>query len=52
VPHYCRGRAPAAALVKDAYWTGKTVREIARDKSGLKEARLNELLDPARQAGN
>jgi fumarate hydratase class II len=41
----------AAALVKEAYRTGKTVREVAREKSGIAEARLKELLDPAHQSG-
>jgi fumarate hydratase, class II len=45
------GYEKAAALVKEAYQHGKTVREVAREKSGLSEDRLNELLDPARQAG-
>jgi fumarate hydratase, class II len=45
------GYEKAAVLVKEAYRTGKTVREIAREKSGLEEGRLKELLDPARQAG-
>jgi hypothetical protein len=37
--------------VKEAYRTGKTVREAAREKSGVAEPRLNELLDPVRQSG-
>jgi fumarate hydratase, class II len=41
----------AAALVKDAYATGRTVREVAHEKSGLTEERLNALLDPGTQAG-
>jgi fumarate hydratase, class II len=41
----------AAALVKEAYRTGRTVREVARESSGIPERRLEELLDPARQAG-
>jgi fumarate hydratase class II len=45
------GYDKAAALAKEAYATGRTVREVARDKSGLSEQRLNELLDPATQAG-
>ena len=45
------GYERAAALVKEAYQTGKTVREVAREKSGISEARLNELLDPVRQSG-
>jgi fumarate hydratase class II len=45
------GYEKAAALVKEAYRTGKTVREVAREKSGVPEERLNELLDPSRQSG-
>jgi fumarate hydratase class II len=45
------GYDKAAALVKEAYQTGKTVREVAREKSGISEARLKELLDPVRQSG-
>lgn len=40
----------AAALAKEALASGKTIREIARQKSGLAEDRLNQLLDPASQA--
>jgi fumarate hydratase class II len=46
------GYDKAAALVKEAYRTGKTVREVARETSGIPEERLRELLDPARQAGD
>jgi fumarate hydratase, class II len=45
------GYEKAAALVKEAYSSGRTVREVAREKSGIPEARLNELLDPGTQAG-
>ncbi len=45
------GYDKAAALAKEAYAAGKTIREAAREKSGIPEARLNELLDPAKQAG-
>jgi fumarate hydratase class II len=45
------GYEKAAELVKEAYRTGKTVRAVAREKSGISEARLNELLDPVRQSG-
>ena len=41
----------AAALAKEAYQSGRTVREVAREKSGLSEERLEALLDPATQAG-
>jgi len=43
------GYEKAAALAKEAYASGRTVREVAREKSGLAEQRLNELLDPASQ---
>ncbi|HET9321770.1 MAG TPA: class II fumarate hydratase [Bryobacteraceae bacterium] len=46
------GYDKAAALVKEAYRTGKTVREVARETSGIAEERLQELLDPSRQAGD
>ncbi|MGH7489116.1 MAG: lyase family protein, partial [bacterium] len=45
------GYERAAELVKEAYHTGRTVRDVAREKSGLAKDRLGELLDPARQAG-
>ena len=46
-----RSAKSASALVKEAYQTGKTVREVAREKSGIPEARLKEVLDPTRQSG-
>jgi len=46
------GYEKAAALVKEAHATGKTIREVARTKSGIAPERLNELLDPAAQAGD
>jgi len=42
------GYDAAAKIAKEAYETGKTVREIAKAKRLLPEARLNELLDPWR----
>jgi fumarate hydratase class II len=45
------GYDKAAGLAKEAYATGKTIREVAREKSGIPESRLGELLDPNRQAG-
>lgn len=45
------GYDKAAAISKDAYASGRTVREVAREKSGLTEERLNELLNPESQAG-
>ena len=44
------GYDKAAALVKEAYATGRTIREVAREKSGLSEKRLAQLLDPESQA--
>ena len=46
------GYDKAAALAKEAYGSGSTIRDVARAKSGIAEGRLNELLDPARQAGD
>jgi fumarate hydratase class II len=45
------GYEPAAAISKEAYKTGRTVREVAREKSGISEDRLNELMNPETQAG-
>jgi fumarate hydratase class II len=39
----------AAALANEAYETGKTIREVAREKSGIPEDLLTRLLDPIRQ---
>jgi len=39
----------AAAIAKQAYAEGRTVREVALEKSGLDADQLNELLDPASQ---
>ncbi len=39
----------AAAIAKEAYSTGRTIREVAREQSGLSEDRLQELLDPRSQ---
>jgi fumarate hydratase, class II len=41
----------ASELAKEAYRTGRTIREVAREHSGLDEYRLQELLDPATQTG-
>lgn len=43
------GYENAAALAKEAWQTGKTIREVAREKGVLPDQRLNELLDPASQ---
>lgn len=42
------GYEAAAQLAKEAYKTGKTVREVARDRKVLPEKRLIQLLDPWR----
>lgn len=42
------GYEAAAKLAKEAYRSGKTVREVAREQQVLTETRLNELLDPWR----
>jgi len=42
------GYDAAAAIVKESYKTGKTVREIAARKKILSPKRLNEILDPMR----
>jgi fumarate hydratase, class II len=42
------GYEAAAKLAKDAYKSGKTVREVARDQQVLPEKRLTQLLDPWR----
>jgi fumarate hydratase class II len=43
------GYEKAAALVKEAYASGRTVREVARERSGLPEDQLSDLMDPAHQ---
>jgi fumarate hydratase class II len=45
------GYEKAAALVKEAYATGRTIREVAREKSGISEERLTGLLNPHLQVG-
>ena len=51
------GYDAAAAIAKEAFNTGRTVREVARERSGLDEAELTRLLDaeamthPGRGAG-
>lgn len=45
------GYDAAATLVKNAYLTGRTVREVALEQSGLSAEKVQELLDPARQTG-
>ncbi|MBV8164943.1 MAG: class II fumarate hydratase [Candidatus Eremiobacteraeota bacterium] len=41
------GYDAAAAIAKEAASTGKTVREIAREKTKLSDAELDKILDPA-----
>ena len=45
------GYERAAAISKEAYASGRTVREVAKEKSGIAEDRLNQLLNPESQAG-
>jgi fumarate hydratase class II len=45
------GYDAAAAIAREAWETGRTVREVARARSGLPEAELERLLDPRRQTG-
>src|SRR5579884_769084 len=45
------GYEKAASIAKEAYASGRTVRQVALEKSGIPENRLTELLDPASQAG-
>ena len=40
------GYEAAAKLAKDAYKSGKTVRQMAKEQKVLPEKRLTELLDP------
>ena len=41
------GYDAAASISKEAYKTGKTIREVAREKTDLSEAELDRILDPA-----
>ena len=45
------GYDKAAAISKDAFHSGRTVRQVAAEMSGLPEDRLNLLLNPESQAG-
>jgi fumarate hydratase class II len=45
------GYEPAAAIAKESYKTGQTVREVARRQGVLPEAKIKELLDPWRMTG-
>ena len=44
------GYDAAATLVKNAYLTGRTVREVALEQSGLGADKIEVLLDPETQA--
>ncbi len=43
------GYEKAAALAKEAYASGRTIREVARERSGIPPAELDRLLDPRSQ---
>jgi fumarate hydratase class II len=43
------GYEKAASIAKEAYRSGRTVREVARETSGIPEEQLNTLLDPRSQ---
>jgi fumarate hydratase class II len=45
------GYDAAATLVKNAYLTGRTVREVALEQSALSGEKVRDLLDPETQAG-
>jgi len=45
------GYEPAAAIAKESYKTGQTVRELARNQGVLPEAEIKKLLDPWRMTG-
>jgi fumarate hydratase class II len=42
------GYDAAAAIAKEAAQTGRTIREVARERTGLSEEELDRILDPAR----
>ena len=41
------GYDEAASISKEAYKTGKTVREVAHERTNLSEEELDRILDPA-----
>ena len=45
------GYDAAAALAKEAHESGRSLREVARERNVLPEAELDALLDPEKQAG-
>ena len=46
------GYERAAALAKTAYESGRTIREVAEEQSGIEQHRLAELLDPMKMVGS
>jgi fumarate hydratase class II len=40
------GYDAAAALAKEAFQTGRTIRDLARERTSLSESDLNRILDP------
>ncbi len=45
------GYEKAAALVRETYATGRTISEVALEKSGISAERLTDLLNPHLQVG-
>ena len=45
------GYERAAALAKTAYESGRTIREVAEEQSGIPRDKLAELLDPTKMVG-
>ena len=41
------GYDAAAAIAKEAYASGRTIREVAREKTSLSDADLDRILDPS-----
>ncbi|MEO0478444.1 MAG: class II fumarate hydratase [Planctomycetota bacterium] len=46
------GYETAAAIAKESAKTGRTVKEIAKEKTDLSDEQLNDLLDPAKLCGD
>jgi fumarate hydratase class II len=46
------GYDAAAEIAKEAFESGKTIRQVCLQRGALPESELNELLDPRRQTGN
>ena len=45
------GYERAAALAKVAYESGRTIRQVAEEQSGIEQRKLTELLDPMKMVG-